>query len=138
MSKHTYPIPTTADEVDLTTDDLRKWFRSEGFDLVVFDGKNEYVTTFWLNSPVRFNLSKREGYDTFFWEVYGGSLLVFELKLDEGFIEYDCYSPIWLFGIWTIKLNFKRKACSIARYLQEGFEVNERLIDTLNGSQYPT
>ncbi len=58
-------------------------------------------------------------------ESVGGSLLVFEWKVIEKELYYDCYSPIWLFGIWTLKLEFKPKASWISKYREEGYKIEQ-------------
>ena len=110
---------------DFSNMDIGRWFRSKGFEKIEFNTKKEYISTEWLVEAISFKLVKVENFDTFIKSAFGGSILVFECKIEEGNIKYNCYSPIWLFGIWTIKLKFKKQASYLFKYIKEGYEIKE-------------
>lgn len=106
--------------------DLTGWLEEEGFTKVVFAGSESYLTTYWLGQPVTFKLIRREGAETFYKEAFGGSILVFEIVIQDHTVSYDSYCPILLFGLWNIKLSFKKNAAWLFKYRKEGYEVWER------------
>jgi hypothetical protein len=113
-------------EGDFSNIDIGRWFRSKGFEKIEFRNGKEFVITRWLDHPISFKLIEVENFTTFIKSTFGGSLLVFECKIEEGKIEYNCYSPIWLFGIWNIKLEFKKNPTYFFKYLKEGHEIKEK------------
>lgn len=112
-------------EGDFSNIDIGKWFRSKGFEKIEFRNGKKFLSTHWLNQPISFKLIEVENFTTFVKSAFGGSILVFECKIEEGKIKYNCYSPLWLFGIWNIKLEFKKKATYFFKYLEEGYEIKE-------------
>ncbi len=113
-------------ETNISMADVNAWFEKEGFEKAAFAKNTEYITSHWLGQPVTFKLLKRAGFDTFYKEAFGGSLLVFEVSIRNHTLTYDCYCPILLFGIWTIKLTFKQHANGIFKYRREGYQIREK------------
>lgn len=116
-----HPIPS---EIRLA--DLQKWFHKQGFVQAAFEKGRVHISSYWQGESVSFKLTRREGFDTFYKSAYGGSLLVFEVSNQAENRGYDCYCPIWLFGIWTIKLPFKQGAGGAFRYRKEGYQLHEK------------
>ena len=112
---------------EISPSKLQNWFQKQGFTQSTFQKNREYVTQYGSGRPIAFKLTRREGFDTFYKGAYGGSLLVFEVSLQLDHLAYDCYCPIWLFGIWTIKMAFKPDAGGIFRYRKEGHQMEEKL-----------
>lgn len=116
---------------DFSNKNIGKWFRTKGFEKIDFKNEKHFVSTLWIDQSIAFKLIKLEGFDTFIKSAYGGSILVFECKIESDKIIYHSYSPIWLFGIWTKKLKFKKKASYFFKYLSEGYKVKEEFEDYL-------
>ncbi len=119
-------IPMNLIPANITPSQLQKWFEKQGFTQAAFQKNREYVTNYSGGRAIAFRLTRREGFETFYKGAYGGSLLVFEVAVQNGQLSYDCYCPLWLFGIWTIKLAFKPDAGGIFRYRKEGHQVEEK------------
>lgn len=113
-------------EVEISPAELDRWFTKKGFEKAEFQKAHEYVSGYWLDQSVSVKLTRREGFTTYYKAAYGGSFLVFEVALQGQTLSYDCYCPIWLFGIWTRKLSFKQDAGGIVKYRKEGYEVEEK------------
>ena len=115
---------------------VKNWFYKQGFNKVNFGNDNNYtVTTYWLNKPVVFKLSEIEGFSTFYTEGSGGGLIVFEVKVEQNVMTYNCYCPILLFGFWNIKLSFKKNAGWITKYRKEGYFLNQKFKEFLKSSE---
>ncbi|AFL79616.1 hypothetical protein Aeqsu_0084 [Aequorivita sublithincola DSM 14238] len=112
--------------------DVKKWFQSKGFEKVQFNNDKEFFSTDWLAESVSFKLTKVKGFDTFIKSAFGGAILVFEYKIEDNKINYNCYAPIWLFGIWAIKLNFRKKVSYLFQYLKEGYKIKEEFDHFIN------
>ncbi len=91
----------------LESKEIASWFKKQGFETAKFNSKVEYITTRYLEQLISFKLKKRKDHTTFYKVGFGGSLLVFECSIENNKINYECYAPIWLFGIWNKKLKFK-------------------------------
>ncbi len=111
----------------ITLPQLHTWFKKQKFQLAKFEKGRLYLSTNQMGQTVAFKLTQKPGFDTFYRETQGGALLVFEVQLKDGRLSYHGYCPIWLFGIWTIKLSFKKNAKWPFRYRAEGAGVEERL-----------
>jgi len=110
-----------------TEAELGKWFLKQGFTHLHFEKKSEIISTYWLDHPVTFKLTKREGFNTYYKEAFGGSLVVFEVALQDQKVVYEGYSPMLLFGIWSKKMSFKKEATGLFKYRKEGYEWGEQL-----------
>jgi len=110
---------------NFSNSDIEKWFKNNGFNKIQFGKEKEYLSTQWMAQAVSFKISQFEDFDTFIKSAFGGSILVFEWKVEDTKLTYNCYAPIWLFGIWTIKLQFKIKASYFFKYLKEGYEIQQ-------------
>jgi hypothetical protein len=120
-----YEIVKNSIEGDFSNIDIGRWFRSKGFEKIEFSNGRKFLSTHWLNQTISFKLIEVENFTTYVKSAFGGSILVFEYKIEDGKLKYNCYSPIWLFGIWNIKLKFKKKATYFFKYLKEGYEIKE-------------
>ncbi len=103
-----------------------EWFEKQGFKHVIFEGPTERITTFNMDHMLVFKLRERPEHDTFYKEVTGGSLIVFEVCTTGGTVRYNGYCPFLLFGIWERKLSFKADAGKLTSYRKEGFKVAQR------------
>ncbi|MEX1188794.1 MAG: hypothetical protein WED33_06005 [Bacteroidia bacterium] len=110
-------------EVNLNT--VKQWFNSKGFKQVSFDKDSCIITTYYLDHLVSFKLTSRDGFMTLYKEVSQGGILVFELSLSGQNFTYDAYSPLWLFGIIQRKKRFKEKSMPWAKYLVDGFKIEQ-------------
>lgn len=119
---------------DFSNMDIGKWFQSKGFEKIKFNKEKEYISTQWVVEAISFKLIKVENFDTFIKSAFGGSILVFECKIESDNIKYNCYAPIWLFGIWTIKLKFKKQASYLFKYLEEGNKIKEEFEQYINSA----
>lgn len=113
----------------ITLPQLHSWFKKQKFQLAEFEKEKLYLSTNQMGQTVAFKLTQKPGFDTFYRETKEGALLVFEVQLKDGHLTYHGYCPIWLFGIWTIKLSFKKNAKWPFRYRKEGARVEGRLLD---------
>lgn len=113
-------------EIEMSPAELAKWFTKQGFEKVEFKKAHEYVSSYWLDQSVSVKLTRRDGFDTWYKVAYGGSFLVFEVALQGHTLSYDCFCPIWLFGIWSRKVSFKKDAGGIVKYRKEGYEFEEK------------
>lgn len=107
------------------------WFRKQGFRQLRFEGPTERITTQHMEHTLVYKLHHRPDHDTFYKEATGGSLIVFEVSLQDGVVRYDGYCPLLLFGIWERRLSFKRGAGKLAGYRKEGFEVEQQFLALL-------
>jgi hypothetical protein len=105
---------------------LHSWFYKQGFEQAEFQKGRAYVSRYWQGQPVSFKLTRREGFDTYFKGAHGGSLVVFEVALQGDQVIYEGYCPIWLFGIWTLRLAFKQDAGRLFAYRKEGYLLQEK------------
>lgn len=109
-----------------------RWFVKMGFKKAQFEQGKFYYQTFKNGHSVSFKLTIREGHLTYFKETEQGALFVFEVsERDDSF---NAYSPIWLFGFWSLKLKFKEKPMPWAKYLQEGFKLQKLYVDMINSN----
>ncbi len=112
--------------VNLSNSELKNWFTGEGFVHAEFKNDREYVLNSWNAHSVSVKLTRRTGFDTYYKEAYGGAVLVFEVSNQPNILVYNCYCPIWLFGIWSKKLTFKKNAGLIFKYRSEGYQMEEK------------
>ncbi len=117
--------------VKITRSDLHSWFKRQKFKVADFEKGHQYITTRWKEQPIRFKLTQRDGFDTFYKEAFGGSLVVFEVSLKGKELSYHGYCPIWLFGIWTLKWSFKKEAGRLFKYREEGALEEKRFLQFL-------
>ncbi len=125
MANSKFELEMNSIDGDFSNMDIGRWFQSKGFEKIEFNNEKEYISTQGLVDAISFKLIKVESFDTFIKSAFGGSILVFECKVEDDNIKYNCYAPIWLFGIWTIKLKFKKQASYLFRYLKEGYKIKE-------------
>ena len=112
--------------------DLGYWLRKKKFTCIEFQDKSEYISTYWLNQPVTFKLKEEVGFETWYKEAFGGSLIVFEIAYEEGNVKIRGYCPLLLFGFWSMKLSFKKKAGFLFKYRKEGYNIQEELLEFLS------
>ena len=117
-------------EIDLSSTNINKadiedWFTRNRFTKIEFSGKKEFLSTFYKGETVGFKIKKIEGFDTFYKESSGGTMLIFEYKIANNKLFYNCYAPLWLFGIWTKKIEFKEETNKRSLHLQEGFKIRQ-------------
>ncbi|MBL7983117.1 MAG: hypothetical protein JNL52_15055 [Flavobacteriales bacterium] len=105
---------------------IEDWFQGQGFTQVRFVGPIERITTFNMGHTLVFKLRQRPDHRTFYKEAAGGSLIVFEVAMMDGKVQYTGYCPLLLFGHWERKVRFKADAGLLAPYRKEGFEVAQR------------
>ncbi|MDW3645737.1 MAG: hypothetical protein R8P61_01575 [Bacteroidia bacterium] len=105
--------------------DIGYWLRKKKFAHIEFNSKSEYISTSWLNQPVTFKLTEKVGFETWYKEAFGGSLIVFELALENGNMKMMGYCPLLLFGFWPLKLSFKKKAGFIFKYRKQGYNIQK-------------
>ena len=105
---------------------VEDWFQGQGFTRAVFTSPTERITTFHMGHMLVFKLRERQDHATFYKEATGGSLIVFEVSVVNGKVQYTGYCPLLLFGIWERKVSFKADAGLLAPYRKEGFEVAQR------------
>ncbi len=96
------------------------------------DGKNIYINNYYKGESTSVKLKPRINYSTFYKNSSHGGALVFEYSLVNGILEYECYTPIWLFGMWVWKLYFKENPISIFKYLKDGFLIEQEFIQLMN------
>lgn len=106
---------------------VEDWFQGQGFTRAVFSSPTERITTFNMGHMLVFKLRERPEHIMFYKEAAGGSLIVFEVSVVNGKIQYTGYCPLLLFGIWERKLTFKAGAGKLASYRKEGFDLALRL-----------
>lgn len=107
-------------------DRVADWFQGQGFTRAVFTSPTERITTFNMGHVLVFKLRERPEHITFYKEASGGSLIVFEVSVVNGTVQYTGYCPLLLFGIWERKVSFKADAGLLAPYRKEGFELAQR------------
>ena len=112
--------------VNLSNKELKNWFNKEGFRQATFESKYSHVSNYWGGQLISVKLAKKEGFDTFYKGAYGGATLVYDISLLDNELFYECYCPIWLFGMWTKKVSFKKDAGGIFKYRSEGFYTEQR------------
>ncbi len=105
---------------------LTKWFKSESFNPVNFENKRFETLVYWIGYPIYYSLRENPGYTTFIKQGFGGSLLVFEIKLTESELDCQCYCPIMLFGFKRMEFSFQKKAMWITKYRKEGYRIMEQ------------
>lgn len=101
-------------------EEIERWFANRKFSKAEFKRGKDFTSTMSGNSMIGYKLTERPGFTTYYSEGPMGSLFVFEVKIENGKLYYDCYSPLWIFGIWTVKLDFKQNAPWWAKYLSVG------------------
>ena len=119
-------------QTTINPQDLDSWFQKQGFEAIEFEGKKEYISTFWLGQAVTFQLVERDGYTTYWKEAFGGSIIVFEVLNDGKSVKYSGYCPLLLFGLWNMKLSFKEKASKLFQYRKQGYEIEQEFKKYLN------
>lgn len=112
-------------KADLSSKNLQNWFENRDFELIEFEG-DHYMT---FAGGISHHISKNDGYDTYYKEDIGGSVLIFEVKITHSKFECICYSPISLFGFLHIKVSFKEKTSWITKYRQHGYAYLDALKD---------
>lgn len=108
------------------------WIESHGFKQAEFKKGRDYISTYWGARTIVFKLIERENYRTYYIIGPKGSLIALEIAIEDNKILYDFYSPIWLFGIWTIKLKLKPDAPWYASYLSVGYKIQEKFEKRFN------
>lgn len=108
------------------------FFRREFIEANFKNGKNIFVSIYFKGESTSVKLKPRKNYTTFYKTSVHGGVLVFEYTLANGIVEFECYSPIWLFGIRTRKLYFKENPSSIFKYLKEGYLIQQEFINFLS------
>ena len=116
---------------------IQKWFLKNGFNQAKFENSKVRISTHWLEQTVTFKLTQLEGFDTFYKEAFGGSLIVFEISTSPNSLIYNCYCPLYLFGIWTLKLSFKEKALKIFQYREQGWKIHKNFNQFIAQNVYP-
>jgi hypothetical protein len=101
-------------------EDIERWFAGKGFSKATFKKGKDYVSTFWGTRVIGYKLIERPSFATYYSQGPMGSLFVFEVKIESGKLIYDCYSPLWIFGIWNVKMKFRQNAPWWAKYLTVG------------------
>ncbi len=97
------------------------WLKAKGFkELLFFDGVYS-CTTYYKDYPIHYKIEKRVGFKSFVKESHQGGLLVFEIGCNQNHLNYFAFSPILLFGFLQLKRKFKKKPHSWAKYLLEGY-----------------
>ncbi len=104
-------------------EEIDRWFASRKFSKATFKRGKDFTLTFFGNRTIGYKLTERPGFTTYYSEGPMGSLFVFEVKIDDGKLYYCCYSPLWIFGIWTVKMDFKQNAPWWAKYLSAGHNI---------------
>jgi hypothetical protein len=102
----------------------------KGFRKVNFEGKAfTYIATFDSGHSLSFKLFNKDGLTTFYKPSNGGAIIVFEVN-ENG--DFEGYCPIFLFGIWNLKLSFKKNARWPFLYRKEGFEILKAMQQIVN------
>jgi len=116
---------------------LKKWFQTKGFKPIHFENGKFETLTYWLGSPIYYKLKENhQGYTTFIKQAFGGSLLVFEIKLSETGLDCQSYCPILLFGFKRIELSFKEKSKWITKYRKEGYLILKQFEQFISGKTH--
>ncbi|MEZ5056937.1 MAG: hypothetical protein R2879_07835 [Saprospiraceae bacterium] len=106
------------------------FLKQKGFRKVNFEGNAfTYISTFDSGHSISFKIFKKDGLTTLYKPSSGGAIIVFEVN-ENG--EFEGYCPIFLFGIWNLKLSFKKNAMWPFLYRKEGFEIREAMQQIAN------
>ena len=105
---------------------VNQWFEDNEFQLIQFKNNksNAIIEAGYYSSAtvIYHKIKKKENFKTYYKEDFGGSLLVFEIRVSNAKFECIGYSPITLFGFYRIKVSFKEKSGVLAKYRQHGYK----------------
>lgn len=125
----TVQLANSSGTLEAVRSELDRWFRSGGFEMAVFNKETMRVTTDRMGELIVFKLTRRPDHDTYYKEVHGGALIVFEIKVDEERVSYEGYCPLLIFGFWKKKLSFEQGAGGLFKYRDEGHRIEQKLLD---------
>ncbi|SDL10581.1 hypothetical protein SAMN05421823_104390 [Catalinimonas alkaloidigena] len=120
-------VPTRGGMQPFSPDLLDQWFYKAGFHKVAFTKPFIRLSTCAYDKIIVYKLTQNPLFTTYYKEASAGGLIVFEVSVQEGFLRYQGYCPLWLFGIWTLELPFQSRVNCLMKYRQDGFEAEERL-----------
>ena len=109
---------------------LDRWFRDRGFRIAEFEKGKLRISTYRMGEMIVFKLSERSGHTTYYKEATGGALIVFEVAVADS-ISYEGYCPLLLFGMWAKKVTFKQGAGVLTKYRDEGYHLEQKLLEFL-------
>ena len=117
MARTHFSIPNT----DKTEQSFTRWFSTNGYSKIAFEnGVWQASLGDTMQGAIYHKLKEKPGTQTFAKESTGRSLLVFEVKPGNPF-EFECYSPLLIFGIFRKELKFNPKAGFLTSYLKSGY-----------------